>query len=113
MNYKELKDYIKRMAGGDKKTLNSLKTDLYFKASVPFVCIIIMLLGIPFALSTKRGGAMAGIGISVMVGLLYYGSIYFSLALGKGGILPPLVAANIANLVFLIIALVLIRRAPA
>ena len=72
-----------------------------------------MLLGIPFALSTQRGGAMAGIGISVMVGLIYYASIYFSLALGKGGLLPPFVAAHLSNVLFFIIALVLLRRSPS
>lgn len=112
MNYKELRDYINRLSGTDKKTINSLRTDLYFKFALPFVCIIIIFLGIPFALTTTRGGAMAGVGISVAVGLLYYGSMYFSLALGKGGLLPPLVAAHLSNAVFFIIALFLLRRSP-
>lgn len=112
MSYKELKGYIRRLSGTDTKTIGGLKTELYFKTAMPFVCFIIMLLGIPFALTTRRGGAMAGIGISVMVGLLYYGSIYFSLAMGKGGILPPLIAAHLSNVVFFIIALYLLRRAP-
>lgn len=112
MNYKELKNYIGRLIGSDSKTVSGLKTDLYAKTALPFVCIVIMLLGIPFALTTKRGGAMAGIGISVAVGLLYYGSIYFSLALGKGGLLPPLLAAHLSNIIFLIIAVTLMRRSP-
>ncbi|MFC1807142.1 LptF/LptG family permease [Candidatus Omnitrophota bacterium] len=112
MSYRELKDYIRRLSGNNTKTIASLKTDLYFKTSVPFVCFIIMFLGIPFALSTARGGAMAGIGTSVIVGLLYYGSIYFSLALGKGQILPPIVSAHLPNILFFIIALLLIRKAP-
>ena len=112
MNYKELKAYIGRLSGGDTKTINSMKTDLYFKTAVPFVCLIIMLLGIPFALVTRRGGVMTGIGISVVIGLLYYSSIYFSLALGKGGILSPLIAAHISNVVFFIIGVLLLRRCP-
>ncbi|MFH1868979.1 MAG: LptF/LptG family permease [Candidatus Omnitrophota bacterium] len=110
MDYKELKNYIDRISGGNTKTINSLKTDLYFKTAIPFICPIIMLLGIPFALTTKRGHAMAGIGTSVVVGLLYYSSIYFSLALGKGGILPPLAAAHFSNIAFFFIALILLRR---
>lgn len=112
MNYKELKDYINRLSGGDKKTLSSLRTELYFKTALPFACLIIMFLGIPFALTAARGGAMAGIGLSVAVGLLYYSSIYFALALGKGGFLPPLVAAHFSNAIFFIIALFLLRRSP-
>ncbi len=112
MSYRDLRDYIKRLSGQNPKMLNSLKTELYFKGALPFVSLIIMLIGIPFALTTKRGGAMAGIGISISIGLLYYGSIYFVLAMGKGGLLPPIVAAHITNTVFFIIALILLRRSP-
>jgi lipopolysaccharide export system permease protein len=110
MSYKELKGHIDRLSGSNPKILNSLKTDLHFKTALPFVVIIIMLLGIPFALSTKRGGAMSGIGISVLVGLIYYGSIYFVLAVGKGGIIPPIIAAHLSNSLFLLIAIILLRR---
>ncbi len=112
MSYKDLKNYIKRLSGQNPKVLNSLKTELYFKSALPFVSIIIMLIGIPFALTTSRGGAMAGIGISITIGLFYYGSIYFVLAMGKGGLLPPIVAAHISNMLFFIIALILIKRSP-
>jgi lipopolysaccharide export system permease protein len=112
MSYKSLKNYIDRLSGQNPKMLNSLKTELYFKGALPFVSIIIMLIGIPFALTTSRGGAMAGIGISITIGLLYYGSIYFVLAMGKGGLLPPIVAAHISNMLFFIIALILIKRSP-
>ncbi len=110
MSYKDLKSYIKRLAGQNPKMLNSLKTDLYFKSALPLVSIIIMLIGIPFALNTSRGGAMAGIGISITVGLLYYGSIYFVLAMGKGGLLPPIVAAHLSNIIFFVIALLLLKQ---
>jgi len=113
MNYKELKRYIEKFSdSGNPKMLNSLKTDFYFKSALPFISIIIMLLGIPFALTTTRGGALTGIGASILVGLVYYGSIYFSLALGKGGVIPPIVAAHLSNVVFFIIAIALIKRSP-
>jgi len=112
MGYKELTNYINRLKDEDTKILKSLKTDLYFKSAMPFICIIIMLLGVPFALTTRRGSAMAGIGISVLVGLFYYGSIYIVLAMGKGGLLPPFVAAHLPNVVFSIIAVYLLKKSP-
>ena len=113
MNYQQLKTYINRLKGGDKRTINRLKTDLYFKLSLPFVAFIMILLGIPFALTTARGGVAASIGISIIVGLAYYAYIGISLALGKGNFLPPLMAAHLPNVAFLIIAIAFIRRAPA
>ncbi|MFA5069376.1 MAG: LptF/LptG family permease [Candidatus Omnitrophota bacterium] len=110
MNYRELKNHIARISGPNSKVLNSMKTDLYFKTAMPFVPVIIMLLGIPFAMSTTRGGAMSGIGISIFIGLFFYGSIYISLAVGKGGLLPPLVAAHLPNILFTLIAIRLLRR---
>jgi lipopolysaccharide export system permease protein len=110
MSYRDLQNHIERLSGSNPKILNSLKTDLYFKTALPFVSIIIMFLGIPFALSTKRGGAMSGVGISLFVGLSYYGSIFIVLAMGKGGILPPIVAAHLPNAVFLFIAFRLLKR---
>ena len=110
MSYKDLKNYIQRLSGQNPKMLNNLKTELYFKSALPLVSIIIMLIGIPFALTTSRGGAMAGIGISITVGLLYYGSIYFVLAMGKGGLLPPIIAAHLSNVIFFMIALILLKR---
>jgi lipopolysaccharide export system permease protein len=105
MSFRELKGHIERLSGSNPKVIRSMQTDLYFKTALPFVSIIIMMLGIPFALSTKRGNAMSGIGISIAIGLLYYGSIYFVLAMGKGGLLPPFVAAHLSNALFAFIAL--------
>ena len=113
MNYPQLKTYINRLKGGDIRTINRLKTDLYFKLSLPFVSFIMILLGIPFALTTTRGGVAASIGISIIVGLAYYASIGINLALGKGNFLPPLIAAHLPNVAFFIIAIIFIKRAPA
>jgi lipopolysaccharide export system permease protein len=110
MSYRELKNYIDRLSDSNPRILNSMKTNLYFKTAIPFITIIIMLLGIPFAVSTRRGGAMAGVGISILIGLIYYGSIYFILAMGKGGLLHPFVAAHLPNILFLIIAFGLLKR---
>lgn len=113
MNYPQLKSYINRLKGTDKKTLNRLKTDLYFKLALPFVAFVMILLGIPFAIASIHGGVTQSVGISIIAGLGYYACIGISLALGKGSFLPPLVAAHFPNVAFFIIALVLIRRAPA
>ncbi len=113
MNYPQLKTYINRLKGGDKRTINRLKTDLYFKLALPFIAFIMILLGIPFALTTVRGGVATSIGISIILGLVYYAFIGISLALGKGNFFPPLIAAHLPNIAFFIIAIALIKRAPA
>ncbi|MFH0731545.1 MAG: LptF/LptG family permease [Candidatus Omnitrophota bacterium] len=113
MNYSQLKIYINRVKGADKKTIDRLRTDLYFKLALPFCVFIMILLGIPFSLTTVRGGVAASMGISIIAGLLYYGFIGVCLSLGKGNFLPPLIAVHLPNVVFFTIAVMLIKKAPA
>ncbi|MBN1405210.1 MAG: LptF/LptG family permease [Candidatus Omnitrophica bacterium] len=112
MNYPQLKTYIGRLKGGDENTIKRLKTDLYFKASLPFISLVMIFLGIPFSLTTVRGGVASSVGISILLGLAYYASIGISLALGKGNVLPPVLAAHLSNVAFFILAIVLIKKAP-
>jgi lipopolysaccharide export system permease protein len=43
---------------------------------------------------------MLGIGMGVLIGLLFYGTFAVSTALGKGGVLPPFISAWLANISF-------------
>jgi len=100
MGYGELKRYVRRLqkAGYD---ATKYIVDLEVKLSFPFVNLIMVLIGIPFALKTGRAGGFAtGVGISVAVGLTYYVLVSVSQALGHSGILPPLLSAWSPHLLF-------------
>lgn len=110
MNYRQLKNYIRRLSGAGGMTARKLKVDLYYKISFPFISFIIMLIGIPFALVSRRGGALFGVGICLGISLSYYGVSAVSLALGKGGILPSFISAWLANILFGGLGIALIRK---
>ncbi len=110
MNYKQLKKYIKRLYGAGSKITNKLLVDLNYKLSFPFISLIIVLVGIPFAITTKRGGALLGVGISIAIALLYYGVIAISIAVGKAGALPPILSSWLANFSFASIGLYFISK---
>jgi lipopolysaccharide export system permease protein len=78
----------------------------------PALCFIMMLLALPFALRARRGGLAIGFGLSVIIGAAYVLLYYASLGLGYLGTLPPLAAAWLANVVFLVLGLVLFLRTP-
>jgi len=93
MGYGELKRYVRRLrkAGYD---ATKYIVDLEAKISFPFVNLIMVLIGIPFALKTGRtGGFAAGVGISLGIGLTYWILLSVSRAFGHSGILPPLLSA--------------------
>lgn len=100
MDYRELSRYINLFKGGAKKTLNRLRVELYQKISFPLTSVVIILVGAPFAMHLRRGGMLAGVGVSIIISLLYYACFAISLAFGKASILPPIIAAWLGNIIF-------------
>jgi lipopolysaccharide export system permease protein len=85
--------------------------DVASRVSVPFLTVVMALLGIPFGLvDTRRGGWGLAVGISLLLGLSYWMVFSLSISLGRGGLLPPHVAAWAANLLFLAIGAALLLQ---
>ncbi|NOY53274.1 MAG: LPS export ABC transporter permease LptG [Deltaproteobacteria bacterium] len=100
MGYKELRTYITLLKKDGYPTAG-YEVDLYAKISYTMISFIMVLLGIPFALHTNRKGGLAfSIGISLVVGFIYWLAFSVGLSFGHGSLMPPLLAAWIANLFF-------------
>ncbi|MBM3253722.1 MAG: YjgP/YjgQ family permease [Candidatus Omnitrophica bacterium] len=110
MNYEQLKKYIKKLYGAGSKITNKLLVDLNYKLSFPIISLIIVLVGIPFAITTKRGGALLGVAVSIAISLVYYGMIAVCIALGKAGFLPPIISSWSSNIIFASLGLYLISK---
>ena len=103
MNIAQLNNYIFILSkSGAKTVIRNFKVDLYQRFTFPFTSLVIVVLGIPFALMIKkRASALSSVGISILLGFLYYVSSAVSLAFGKAGFLPPFLAASLAHMMFL------------
>jgi len=114
MDIHEMQDYIWRISKSGATTVTrNLKVDLYQRYTMPFTSIIIMLLGIPFSLMMrKRATGMASVGISIIVGFLYYVLDAVCLAVGKSGLIPPLFSASMSHIIVLTGSIYLIRKLP-
>jgi len=100
MSYAELRTYIQKIQASGYDATRYL-VDLYSKLSYPLLNVIMVLIGIPFALKTGRSGGVAlSIGISVMIGFLYGIVFYVFISFGKSGVLPPVLACWIPTLLF-------------
>ncbi|MFH1198988.1 MAG: LptF/LptG family permease [Candidatus Omnitrophota bacterium] len=112
MTIAELQDYIWRLSkSGATTVIRNLKVDLYQKFTTPLTNIIIILMGIPFAFKmTKRATGLASLGVSIMVGFVYYVMSAIGVALGKGGYLPPLIAVSTSHIIVLSTSIYLIRK---
>jgi len=110
MSYRELKNYIENFKGAGTRLIRNLLVDLHYKVSFAFISLIIIVAGTPFAIMTVRGGVLIGIGMSIVIGLLYYAVIAVSLAFGKAGLLPPLVSAWLGNIIFAVLGIHFINK---
>ena len=100
MSFMQLKRYIRIFATGSRKTYQRFLVDLNYKVAFPFTAMIMILISAPFALSTKRGGALLGMAKGIVIALLYIPVMAVGLALGKAGVFPPVIAAWFSNILF-------------
>ena len=100
MSYGELWTYIQKIQAAGYDATRYL-VDLHSKLSTPFLNLIMVLIGIPFALKTSRsGGVTLSIGISVMIGFTYGVIFYIFVSFGKSGVLAPFLACWIPTVLF-------------
>lgn len=99
MSYAQLKKYLTVFLAGSKFAQRRLTVDLYYKVSFPFSCLVMILVAAPFTLVTARGAALLGMAKGILIALTYIPIVAVGLALGKGGTLPPFLAAWLANIV--------------
>jgi len=105
MGFFKLKRYTEKLrkAGYD---ATRYQAQMYSKVSMPFACLIMAFVGIPFSLRSGRSSGVAlGIGLSIGIGFAYFVINAILISLGGTGVLPPLVAAWAANFIFALSAI--------
>jgi LPS export ABC transporter permease LptG len=110
MSYRELKDYVAQLEAAGFQVRKYL-VELYSKLSFPLVNLVMVLVAIPFALQAPRGGRLFGIGLAIAIMAGYLVVHYVALAFARADLLPPLLAAWTANIIFLGIGVSLLLRA--
>ena len=88
---------VKRTHGPDgKRFLLELQT----RFSYPAACLVLMLVGVPLGVVSRRGGKSSGLVFTVLLVLLYYVLSYTGLALSRQDKLSPFLGVWMANLLF-------------
>ncbi|MDH4101507.1 MAG: LPS export ABC transporter permease LptG [Nitrospirota bacterium] len=101
LGFFDLLSYIKTI---EEEGYNAVKyrVELFGKLTFPFATLIMVIIGIPFALKAGRhSGIASGVGISVIIAFFYWILFAVTRSLGLGGVIPPAFAAAFPNIVFL------------
>ena len=110
MSYWELKEYVGRLEATGFQVKKYL-VELYSKISFPVVNLIMVLVAIPFSLQAPRGGRLFGVGLAIAIMAGYLVVHYVALAFARADLLPPMLAAWTANIIFLGLGTSLFLRA--
>jgi LPS export ABC transporter permease LptF/LPS export ABC transporter permease LptG len=68
--------------------------------SYPFACLVLMLVGVPLGISSKRGGKSTGFVLTILLVFIYYFMSSVGVAFAQSGRLSPFLGVWGANLIF-------------
>jgi LPS export ABC transporter permease LptG/LPS export ABC transporter permease LptF len=99
MGFAELRAYIASLEsrGFD---VAKLRVQLHRKLAFPMVGLVMTLLAVPFSFIVARRGALYGIGIAIVIAIVYWAVLGIFEALGNNALLHPALAAWAPNLLF-------------
>jgi len=106
----EILRFIDTHQGISDETRNRLMVDFHYRLAAPWLCFIVVLVGVPFGTQTGRRGMGMGILLALLVFFGYYILMGLGLAYGKRQLLTPILAGWLPDIVFFILGLVLLRR---
>lgn len=100
MNFTKLLKFIaKGMSGLDEKQRNAIVIELYDKLALPVTTIVLVLVGVPLAITPPRVRYNRGFLFSILIIFAYYLIRALSISFGEAGVIHPLFAAWLPNIV--------------
>jgi len=110
MSVGELKRYTEELEPSGFNTV-PLQVELHRKLAFPFVTLVMTLLAVPFGISAGKHGALYGVGLGIVIALSYWILISAFVAIGKAGLLTPILAGWAPNILVVGLACYLFLRA--
>jgi LPS export ABC transporter permease LptF/LPS export ABC transporter permease LptG len=94
----------------DISAARAARIEINTRFSYPFACIVLMLIGVPLGLSSKRGGKSTGVVLILLLVFAYYLLSEFGVGFAKSGKLSPMLGVWAANLIFAAFGLLLLQQ---
>ncbi len=96
--------------GANPATARPYLIELHRRFSFPTACLVLMLVGVPLGLSSKRGGKGTGFVVTLLLVFLYYFLSIIGTALARQDKVPAALGVWGANLLFTVAGVALIQQ---
>jgi lipopolysaccharide export system permease protein len=94
----------------DKRELRQLYTELYLKYAIPLTPVFFIWFAFPLAILPQRASNTRGMGIALLILLIYMALVALLRSLGTAGVVPPLLAAWLPNIALALIGWRLMQK---
>lgn len=112
MSSSEVKDFLKiLLQSGDQRRIRNWRIQLQEKKSLPFVCLLLALIGATLGINSPRSNNAWAFGLSVVVIFSYYLVSFVVTSFGQGGVLSPMIASWSPKLGLGVIGILLLTQA--
>lgn len=103
-------ELLSRAEDADPLKARWYEIEFHRRLALPTACLVLALVGIPLGLSSKKGGKSTGFVLTIVLVFAYYLVSLLGLGMARQGKLPPAAGVWMANLVFAIAGVFLVRR---
>ena len=110
MNFLQLQRYIADLQQSGLVDTRKLQVQYYLKFANPLFALIMAMIAAPFGFLVGNRGAMTGIGVSIVIGIAYWGVQPLFEKIGDVGLLPPAMAAWSPDVIFALVGGYLLLR---
>jgi len=110
MSFQEMWEYVKRLKSSGYEA-SKYEVKLHGKLAFPFSSLLVILISIPFSFHKVRsGGAAKGFAFAIVIAFAYLTLMGVGQSLGTSGMIPPMLAAWLANIIFTVISVAVLVR---
>jgi len=100
-----MEELIARTRGPDGKRF---QIELHKRFAYPAACLVLMLVGVPLGVTSRRGGKSSAWVFTILLVILYYSMSLVGIAMGRQNWIPTFLAVWSANIIFAVGGLVLL-----
>ena len=99
----ELRDYLRYNSDFPKTLLAPFQTHLQYRLSLPWTCLVVVLIAAPLGIGYSRRGILSSVAASIILVFAMQVLTHLFIALGEGDRVPAWIAGWMPNLIFTII----------